>query len=331
MMDEKKISVIIPVFNTQDYLEKCISSVLQQTYKNLEVICIDDGSTDASGKIVDDFAKDDKRIKAIHTKNQGESAARNVGIMEATGDYIAFLDCDDWIEPTMYEELSNLLEKTDADMAIGSWYCDVGEDSNAIMNKKRIEKNVFDRNHLLRYVYERDSYRAFAYMWDKLYKRELFLDEVGEMLLFDEALPLGGDVLFLAKLVLNTKKAVYLDKAFYHYIQRQGSGCRTKDLNKRIYGLLAYEMVIDLFEKQEIDEIILGYVKRFLVYHSEIIAKEAFLQKNHEIFSLCKAMMKQYEHEYRELNYEHPNRINEYEEILSMDIVEGGNINEMAE
>ena len=101
-MDEL-ISVILPVYNVQQYLEKCIESVVNQTYKNLEIILIDDGSTDMSGKICDEFAEKDGRIKVIHSKNGGVSAARNIGLDIATGEYIGFVDSDDWIESQMYE------------------------------------------------------------------------------------------------------------------------------------------------------------------------------------------------------------------------------------
>ncbi len=102
---DSKVSIIIPIYNTEKYLKTCLDSILGQTYENLEIILVDDGSADNSGKIIDDYAKKDRRIKAIHQKNQGQSAARNNGLKEATGDYIGFIDSDDKIDPTFVEKL----------------------------------------------------------------------------------------------------------------------------------------------------------------------------------------------------------------------------------
>ena len=99
------ISVVVPVYNVENYLEKCVSSITNQTYKNLEIILVNDGSKDNSGAICDDLAKNDSRIKVIHKENGGLSDARNTGINVATGEYIGFVDSDDWIERDMYEQL----------------------------------------------------------------------------------------------------------------------------------------------------------------------------------------------------------------------------------
>ena len=119
---EKKVSVIIPVYNVEKYLKECIQSVLRQTYKNLEIILVDDGSKDNSGNICDEYAKRDERIKVIHKKNGGLSDARNAGIDICTGEYIAFLDSDDFIEEDMYEFLVKNLEKAKADISICQVY-----------------------------------------------------------------------------------------------------------------------------------------------------------------------------------------------------------------
>ena len=317
---QKKISIIIPVYNTEKLLKKCILSAINQTYKNLEIICIDDGATDDSGKILDELALTDTRIKVIHQKNIGESGARNVGLRNITGDYFGFMDCDDWIEPNMYEELAYALESTDSDMAISSWFYEDGRECKEITNKKSISEKVFGRNQLMRYVYERDSYRAFAYMWNKLYRRELLLDGEGNEIRFDEKLQLGGDVLFLAQLVLHTKKAVYLEKAFYHYLQRKNSGCHSVDLMKRRDWLKAYEMIIEQFQKEEIDDNILGYVKRFLAYQSSNVAKIAYEQKNKDMLNESQKIMSQYSREYMKLNSMYKERVNEFINILHYSI-----------
>ena len=113
----KKISIIVPIFNIEKYLSRCLDSILEQTYKNLEVILVDDGSVDNSGMIADKYARKDQRIKVIHQVNQGVSAARNTGIDLATGDYIGFVDGDDYIEPDMYEILMRIIEEQQVDIA----------------------------------------------------------------------------------------------------------------------------------------------------------------------------------------------------------------------
>ena len=117
-MNEELISIIVPVYNVEAYIHQCIKSIIEQSYKNLEIILVDDGSKDKSGKICDDYARKDKRIKVIHKKNGGLSDSRNAGITVATGKYIAFVDSDDWIEKNMYEKMYNECEKFGADICI---------------------------------------------------------------------------------------------------------------------------------------------------------------------------------------------------------------------
>lgn len=153
----KKISIIIPVYNTASYLRRCLDSAKNQTYTNLEIICVDDGSTDGSERIVDEYA-DDERFVIIHRENGGESSVRNAGLLRSTGDYIGFMDCDDWIEKDMYETLVKAMEENDADMAAASWFKSYADEEKEAVNLKEVEAGVFDRDKLLRYIYERDSY-----------------------------------------------------------------------------------------------------------------------------------------------------------------------------
>lgn len=116
-----KISVIVPIYNVEKYLNKCIDSIVNQTYKNLEIILIDDGSTDGSGDICDEYAGRDMRIKVFHQENKGVVAARKVGIKNATGEYIGFVDGDDYIDSNMFAELYHLINKKEADIVSSGW------------------------------------------------------------------------------------------------------------------------------------------------------------------------------------------------------------------
>ena len=118
----KKISVIIPVYNVEKYLYRCVDSVLGQTYYNIEVILIDDGSTDSSPEICDEYQKRDKRVKVIHKKNSGAASSRNIGLSSAKGDYIAFIDSDDYIELDMYENMMKINEEYNCDIVLCDCY-----------------------------------------------------------------------------------------------------------------------------------------------------------------------------------------------------------------
>ena len=323
-MPNKKVSLIIPVYNTAYYLRRCLESAVSQTYANMEIICVDDGSTDGSEKIVDEFAAGDERIIAIHQENRGESNARNSGLKIASGDYIGFMDCDDWIELDMYESLVAALEAEDADMAIAGFYREfeeTGEPRITVQNEKEVEPKAFDGKMLLRYLYERDAYRTFAYIWDKLYKREIIYNGEDGPILFDESIKLGGDVLYLAQCALHTKRAVYVDRTFYHYLQRADSGCHMPDLDRRQDNIRAYQIVKKIFEEKQVEPFVLDLIKRILVYHSSNTAELAYELGSQQVLEECQKLMKQYEKEYRMLNAGKPDWIKRFENILQYKVL----------
>lgn len=311
------ISVIVPIYNTEKELPGCLQSITGQTYKELEILCINDGSTDRSGKIADEFARADNRIKVVHKKNGGESSARNTGLKMASGEYIAFCDCDDWLDRNMYEVLLCTLENEKVDMVAASWYREGCSGSREIKNAMPVNEHVFGRDELLQYLYRRDSYRGFAYIWNKLYKRDILYDKNGSLLLFDENLRLGGDVLYLAEAALNVRRAKYIDRAFYHYYQRSGSGCHTNDPVQLADWLKAYEMVIQRFHEEGIGGGILDYVKRFLAYHASNAAETALKEGNLQAENEFRKIMQQYEKEYVMLNVQHPERVRRYMALLN--------------
>lgn len=313
----KKISIIVPVYNTEKELARCLESICNQTYRELEIICIDDGSTDGSGQVVDKFAKYDKRIVAVHKKNAGESNARNEGLRIATGDYIAFCDCDDWIDKKMYETLVQVLEEEKVDLVASGWYRETNGTCLEIKNELPVKQNVFGRHELLKYLYMRDSYRGFAYMWNKLYRKDILKDNQGNIIFFDETLRLGGDVVYLAQAALNTKKAKYIDQAYYHYNQREESGCHTKNVNKLRDWLRAYEIVLQKFEKEHIDKSVVDYVKRFMAYHSSNAVEIAIEQGNKDAKKDFQRIMQLYEQEYVSLNIQYPRRIQRFYGLLT--------------
>ncbi len=308
---KEKISVIVPVYNAEPYLQRCISSICNQTYRNLEIIFIDDGSTDRSGILLDNNATADERIHVIHQENHGESHARNVGLEIASGDWIAFVDNDDWLEPLMYEKMLHYSGNCDLDMICASWIKEFKEASVKVENEGPVSTGIFGQTELLTYIYQRDTYQGFAYMWNKLYRKELFSD-----IRFDESLRVGGDVLVLAQLAVRVKKAIYLNHHFYHYLQRSDSGCHTRNANKLLDWIIAYQKVIDLFNKHQISNEIMLYVKRFMAYTAERAAKAAIVTNDQTSFHQATSVMKKYQHEYELTNEMYPERIIEFRKVI---------------
>ena len=161
------ISVIVPVYNVEPYLRKCLDSILVQTYRDLEILTIDDGSTDGSGRICDEYAGKDDRIKVSHTENRGLSAARNLGLDNATGDWVGFVDSDDWIEPDMYEVLLRKAEETGADVVECGCYLEYPRGTVEI-NRPSISVSGVEA---IQYLLREDISNA---VWDKLWKRRCF-------------------------------------------------------------------------------------------------------------------------------------------------------------
>jgi len=209
----EKISIIIPVYNVERYLRKCLNSLVQQTYHNLEIILVDDGSPDSSGQICDWYAKKDSRIHVIHKKNEGVARARNDGIEYASGDYISFVDSDDWMAANAYETLYKGLKRYCADCAVGGCV-KVIDKGGALQPKKRKHTKIRCQSsaEAMRHVLLEGSA-----IWNRLFKRELFekirfpLDRVND----DEVVALH--------VYAECKKIVFLDKDTYFYRIRQDS------------------------------------------------------------------------------------------------------------
>ncbi len=312
---EKIVSVIIPVYNQKEYFKKCLTSVLGQTYKNLQIICVDDGSTDGAEEYLDEMAQIDDRLIVIHQKNAGESHARNVGLKMATGEYIAFVDCDDWIDEDMYESLVKVMESEGVDLVASGWFKEMENQSIEIKNELPVKAGIFGTEQLLKYIYMRDSYRGFAYMWNKLYRRDI-LSQDGKIQLFDENLKLGGDVIYLAQAAVKTRSCKYIDRAFYHYRIRGGSGSHSKNTNLMRDWIKSYEMTINLLEANHVAVETVDYVKRFMGYHAMEGAKIALELNEPEAFNYFRQVMSENENVYIKLNQTHPDRIKEYESLI---------------
>ena len=210
-MDKPLISIVVPIYKVELYLEKCINSIINQTYTNLEIILVDDGSPDRCPQICDEFAKKDNRIKVIHKKNGGVSAARNTGIANSNGLYISFVDSDDYIEPKMYEYLFNLIEEYNADVSTCG-YRKIGED----LDEEVCSKNLFvleSKEALIKLSFG-DIIQN--YVWNKLFKISLFVDNNIE---FPEG-KIIEDLAIMYKLIEKANKVIIGNKTMYYYVQR---------------------------------------------------------------------------------------------------------------
>ena len=214
----KTISVIIPVYNVEPYLRQCIDSVLQQTYRDLEIILVDDGSPDNCPAICDEYAQKDGRVKVVHKKNGGLSSARNAGMEVATGDYICFFDSDDFVEKDMLEKMLFAIQGNNDDVCICGYSVDVLDaNGTEISCKEVIPQYASIENTLSLQEYEK-ILGICGYAWNKLYRLQ-FLRQ--NNLCFVEGISLVEDLLFNAKVFSNGGKISFLSYAGYHYIQRQ--------------------------------------------------------------------------------------------------------------
>ena len=223
-MDDK-ITVIVPVYNVESYLRKCLDSIIAQTYKNIEIIVVNDGSTDTSGEICQEFGEIDHRIIYIEQENAGLSAARNTGLENMSGDYVTFVDSDDWIEQDYLETLYKKIVEYQADIAVGNYYSfneSEGMFYFHILGDSYYEK-VYDNVSIFENLYESQEMKSFALIsaWGKLYKAGLF-----EQLRFDIG-KLGEDGYLNQKIYLLAEKIVYIHKGIYSYRIRNNSLSRT--------------------------------------------------------------------------------------------------------
>ena len=219
------ISIIVPVYNVGQLLNECVGSLIKQTYDNLEIILVDDGSPDECPKICDEWAKRDERIKVIHKQNGGLPDARNAGLAIATGDYIAFVDCDDWVEKTYIEDLYKALKDTDSDISVcgikmqwddGKSMTLTGKGCFVLDNKQAFESIITEE-------------KLNQVVWNKLYKREIIQGIDFSVGKFHE------DVFWSYQVIAKAKKVAVIDELLYIYRQRtqsmMGSGLSLKSID----------------------------------------------------------------------------------------------------
>lgn len=224
------ISVIVPVYNVEKYLNRCVDSIINQTYTDLEIILVDDGSTDSSGSICDEYAKKDERIKVIHKENGGLSDARNAGVTAATGDYISFIDSDDYIELNMMELLITTIG--DCDMATCGAFNDYASGSTPQYTGDDLS---FETDNENAFVIMLEAKLTSVSVWNKLIKTD-----IAKKIQFPKG-RLTEDVFYMNKLIPIISTVHFNTKPVYHYVHRMGSIMTAPFVSQNMDVIYAYE------------------------------------------------------------------------------------------
>ena len=266
-MCDEKISIVIPIYNSEQYLKKCVESVLNQTYKNLEVILVDDGSTDDSGKICDYYAAKDERVVIIHQRNQGNNVARKNGVKIANGDYVGFVDSDDWIEPDMYQCMVDNIKKNNADIVSVGFYFEYSNKTE-ICNDE-IDSNLYkigkDTNKFIESVLLGNTKsRLYSIRWNlctKLFKRNVISvsQEKVNGVFYGEDMAVTFESYYLADSIS------VVNKPYYHYRQCNHSITHKKDvmLLSKLNEMYAY--MKKLFESKNAGCLIQQELDRYFI------------------------------------------------------------------
>lgn len=295
------ISVIMPIYNAEKYVTKAIDSILSQSYSNIEVLLVDDGSQDRCLQICDNYAQKDKRVRVLHKNNGGQASARNLALDIVQGDYIGFVDADDWIEPYMYEILYSKIIQYGADLAICNFDVVTDEGHKHYWQPDLEEETVFDNNSLMEEILY--NKRVNEMFWNKLFKKEILENErFVEGMIFE-------DTEMMHRCLSHVKKGVYIGKVLYNNYMSVGSTTRQNmkpkhfdrvkaninriDFYKEYYPTLVLkantsyvDMCLDLIDNttgilicKEIRKETIRNLKKFLKHNSVIGSKKGKLAK----------------------------------------------------
>lgn len=234
-----KISIIVPVYHVEKYLDRCVSSIVNQTYENLEIILVDDESPDGCPKKCDDWAKKDDRIKVVHKKNGGVSSARNAGLNIASGKYVGFVDADDYIDLHMYEIMESNMNKNNADIVICANHV-VGK-NDTILSSVSYGNKIVETEYGVVPFATGEKFEVCC-VWNKLYKLSVIKTE---NIYFDERFHVGEDFLFNYYYLKYTEKVVVIDDLLYNYVNERDDSA-TGSLNPDfIHRWMVYKIILE--------------------------------------------------------------------------------------
>ena len=261
------VSVIVPIYNVEDYLRPCIESIQNQTYSDLEIILVDDGSPDNSGKICDEYAAKDARIRVLHNQNGGAARARNAGIEAATGEYISFVDGDDSIKDTMIEELLTNLHATGSDISVGGRISLCGEHTLTSKDLPPSEVHIIPFPQAAQYVMQTKFHSAAP--WGRVFRRSMLED-----IRFNPTHLCYEDYPYSVRLFLKAKKVCYTDRALYNYTYRENSAMRDVYRPKHECSLQVQEDVLDLARNSSCPKELLPYAQAGCLFQSLLVVQK---------------------------------------------------------
>ena len=278
-MNQPLLSVIVPCYNVEKYVDKCVSTIVGQTYSNLEILLIDDGSADQTGILCDAWQAKDKRIRVIHKQNEGLSYARKTGLENATAEYVAFVDSDDWIDPNMFAAMMQALISSKSDIA-QCGYCKMFDDGR-IEHCNLIGKpgtyEIFDQIQGVLLILDGRKWDSF--MWNKIFKTRLF-----EHIEFPEGRTYE-DIPIMFWLFHHASQSVYLFDEYYYYFQRNTSITQDKNIAKKMKNRYdfyeAYHERTQFVEQHPEYQSILGYIRNLEMYAGMYALRDAVVYPQH--------------------------------------------------
>ena len=290
------ISIIVPIYGVEKYIRKCVESILSQSYTELEIILVDDGSKDECPRICDEYAQKDSRIKVIHKENGGLVNARQAGLAVAQGEYVGFVDGDDWIETDMYLEIAKVLEKHSPDMVVTEFYCDY--DDRKETSNQILDSQFYTKERLKAEVYPKMLFNGVFYhfginpnCWSKVFKKELLKKHLMQV---DIRTKMGEDAAFTYPCLLDSTSVCYVSKPLYHYRIVTSSMSRSYDSDLENIIMLPYQRLKEANKNSEFD--ISEQLSYYLVYLTNFLirneAKALNIKSGKQIRNVLKSITK---------------------------------------
>ena len=280
-----RISIIVPVYNTAQYLRKCVESLTHQTYSELEIILVNDGSTDDSLKIMRQLQDEDGRVIVVDNEHGGVSKARNLGLEKATGTYVSFIDSDDWLELDTYEILMDILCKYDADAVYYEWLNEYSDGSTET-NRESLREMVYEEEEILRTYFDNKVYFNVS---SSLMKLDMARD-----VRYAEELEAGEDMLFSFQTLCNAKRVVCSDRQLYHRYNRVGSLSNRRGFIRSDIGMASCtDYMIDIVKEKK-PELVLNVYAYSFTFYMIILNKMLYYhaeEENQDIYQLIRGKL----------------------------------------
>lgn len=306
--DYKLISIITPVYNSEKYLKRCVDSILNQTYSNFELILVDDGSADKSPQICDEYARKDSRIVVIHQKNQGQAVARNKALDICKGDYISFIDSDDYVNPQMLEILLNIIKASDSDVAVCGYIQGEEDSHNWKTKSSSLETRTYKGKDFVRKCILENNHRCWL-LWDKLYKREVFAKiRLPEGRIYEDSAT-------MYRLLYNTDKVINCNSVLYYYFENCDSTVNKQFSLKRLDILIFIQEMIEFFTENDEKEL-LDWANRYYLFTIADLYIKA--NKSNLDSSILKELKRKLKSHYHQEKVKYPITIKTYPQVFEV-------------